>query len=82
MNVNIDKIQDFSFIFPLCFSPSPKLQDYRSTKGIKRLSSSERALIKLPDEVKEVLIGILLGDGFVVRVVLFITLYFILNITI
>lgn len=35
----------------------------RSTKGITRLSPTERASIKLPDEVKEVLIGILLGDG-------------------
>lgn len=71
---------DLSFIFPLCFSPSPVLHDYRSTKGIKRLSSSERALIKLPDDVKEVLIGILLGDGFVVRVVMLIALYFLLGI--
>jgi hypothetical protein len=28
-----------------------------------RLSSAERSAISLPDEVKEVLIGILLGDG-------------------
>nr|QJT58523.1 GIY-YIG endonuclease [Fusarium asiaticum]QJT58799.1 GIY-YIG endonuclease [Fusarium asiaticum]QJT58909.1 GIY-YIG endonuclease [Fusarium asiaticum]QJT59514.1 GIY-YIG endonuclease [Fusarium asiaticum]QJT60398.1 GIY-YIG endonuclease [Fusarium asiaticum] len=35
----------------------------RSTKGIIRLSPSERAAVKLPDESKEVLIGILLGDG-------------------
>lgn len=33
----------------------------------KRLSSSERALIKLPDEAKEILVGILLGDGHIVR---------------
>ena len=39
----------------------------RSTKGITRLSSSERALITLPDEVKDVLIGILLGDAHIVR---------------
>lgn len=54
------------------------MQNFRSTKGIKRLSSSERGLIKLPDEVKEVLIGILLGDGFMVRIVMFIALYFLL----
>jgi hypothetical protein len=35
----------------------------RTTKGITRLSPSERSAIKLPDEVKEVLIGILLGDA-------------------
>ena len=39
----------------------------RSTKGITRLSPTERAAIKLPDEVKEVLIGILLGDAHIVR---------------
>lgn len=44
------------------------------------MSSSERALIKLPDDVKEVLIGILLGDGFVVRVVMFTAFCFILSI--
>ena len=31
------------------------------------MSSSERALIELPDEVKEVLVGILLGDAHIVR---------------
>ena len=35
----------------------------RSTEGIKRLSKSERASINIPDEVKEILIGILLGDA-------------------
>ena len=49
------------------FMPSPVLQAARSTKGIKRLSFSERASIKLPDEVKEILIGILLGDAHIVR---------------
>nr|QJQ35385.1 LAGLIDADG endonuclease [Fusarium pseudonygamai] len=39
----------------------------RSTKGIIRLSPSERAAVKLPDESKEVLIGILLGDAHIVR---------------
>lgn len=47
--------------------PSPVLQAAHSTKGIKRLSFSERASIKLPDEVKEILIGILLGDAHIVR---------------
>jgi len=31
------------------------------------LSSNERALIFLPDDIKEVLVGILLGDGHIVR---------------
>lgn len=35
----------------------------RTTKGITRLSPSERSAIILPDEVKEILIGILLGDA-------------------
>lgn len=66
MNVNIYKTKDFSFnIIPLCFSASPVL--LRSTKGVKRLSSSERALIEFSDEVKEILVGILLGDAHIVR---------------
>ena len=53
----------------------------RSTKGITRLSPTERASIKLPDEVKEVLIGILPCDahvcGIVVkRLVFFVNYYF------
>ena len=39
----------------------------RSTKGIVRLSPSERALVELPTDVKEILIGILLGDGHISR---------------
>lgn len=38
-----------------------------STKGVTRLSSYDRALVKLPDEVKEILIGILLGDAHIVK---------------
>jgi len=38
-----------------------------STKGVKRLSISERASIKLPDETKEILVGILLGDAHIVQ---------------
>jgi len=40
----------------------------RYTKGIKRLSSVERALITIPDYVKEILVGILLGDGYIVKI--------------
>jgi len=39
----------------------------RSTKGITRLSPTERASKNIPDEVKEILIGILLGDAQVKR---------------
>lgn len=38
-----------------------------STKGIKRLSSAERANISIPEETKEVLVGILLGDAHIVQ---------------
>lgn len=39
----------------------------RSTKGIKRLSPADRAGISIPDDVKEVLVGILLGDAHISR---------------
>jgi hypothetical protein len=39
----------------------------RSTKGITRLSCSERTSIILGDEIKDVLIGILLGDARIVK---------------
>lgn len=39
----------------------------RSTKGIKRLSKSERALITIPDDVKDILVGLLLGDAHIVK---------------
>jgi len=39
----------------------------RCTKGITRLSSAERAQITVPDEIKDILVGILLGDGHIVR---------------
>lgn len=35
----------------------------KSTKGVKRLSRDERTSIFLPENVEEVLIGILLSDG-------------------
>lgn len=40
----------------------------RSTKGIKRLSLSERAAIIIPEDIKEILVGILLGDGHISRI--------------
>lgn len=46
---------------------SSVVQAARSTEGIKRLSPSERALIQMPDEIKEILVGLLLGDGHIVR---------------
>lgn len=39
----------------------------RSTKGILRLSSADRALVSIPEGLKEVLVGILLGDAHIVR---------------
>ena len=40
-----------------------------STKGVPRLSSADRALIIMPDEIKEILVGILLGDALVRKIV-------------
>jgi len=39
----------------------------RYTKGIKRLSFIERALITIPHYVKEILVGILLSDTHIVK---------------
>lgn len=39
----------------------------RSTKGIKRLTSTERAAIQLSGGQKDILVGILLGDGHISR---------------
>ena len=38
-----------------------------TTKGIPRLSSADRALIIMPDEIKDIIVGILLGDAHIVR---------------
>ena len=40
---------------------------YRSTKGILRLSASERVLITIPNDVKDILVDILLGDAHIVQ---------------
>ena len=40
---------------------------YSSTKGISRLSKAERNLIRIPDDIKEILVGIMLGDAHIVR---------------
>lgn len=39
----------------------------RSTKSISRLSNAERKLILMADDIKDVLIGILLGDAHIVK---------------
>ena len=39
----------------------------RSTKGVSRLSSWERKQILMPNDIKDVLIGILLGDAHIVK---------------
>jgi hypothetical protein len=38
-----------------------------STKGIVRLSSAEITLITIPEEIKEILVGILLGDAHIAK---------------
>lgn len=39
----------------------------KSLPGIKRLSSAERKLINIPDKVRDILVGILLGDAHIVQ---------------
>jgi len=39
----------------------------RTTKGITRLSSWERKQIVIPEKVKDVLVGILLGDAHIMK---------------
>jgi len=63
MNIN----QYDSYFIIILFLISLILYVARSTKGIKRLSRSQRALIFIPNDIKETLIGILLGDGHIVR---------------
>lgn len=46
---------------------SSVIKTTRSTKGIIRLSAAERKLILMPDDIKDVLIGILLGDAHIVK---------------
>nr|YP_009577889.1 LAGLIDADG endonuclease [Cordyceps cicadae]QBG64877.1 LAGLIDADG endonuclease [Cordyceps cicadae] len=58
-------INDLSSI--ILFVSTRILFAIRSTKGITRLSPFERATIKLPNETKEVLVGILLGDAHIAR---------------
>jgi hypothetical protein len=63
--MNIDQYDSYFII--ILFLISLILYVARSTKGIKRLSRSQRALIFIPNDIKETLIGILLGDGHIVR---------------
>jgi len=63
MNIN----QYDSYFIIILFLISLILYVARSTKGIKRLSRSQRAFIFIPNDIKETLIGILLGDGHIVR---------------
>ena len=39
----------------------------RSRKGIVRLSSAERALITIPNDINDILVGLSLGDAHIVR---------------
>lgn len=47
-------------------TPSPVLLAI-STKGIKKLSSAERAKILMPGETKEILVGLILGDAHIAK---------------
>lgn len=61
-------IQIFDLYSPnYSFLPGLILNQAITTKGIKKLSKAERAKILIPDEVKDVLIGILLGDAHIER---------------
>lgn len=53
--------------YQVLFVPGHILLAARSTKGIGRLSYSERATLALPGEVKEILVGVLLGDAHIAR---------------
>lgn len=46
---------------------SPVINTTRSIKGIIRLSAAKRKLIVMPDDIKNVLIGILLGDAHIMK---------------
>ena len=48
-------------------SSSIIITNKRSTKGVKRLSTAERKTILISNEVKNVLVGILLGDAHIVK---------------
>jgi hypothetical protein len=39
----------------------------KSTKGIKRLNKEERILISIPQEVNDILVGVMLSDGHILR---------------
>jgi hypothetical protein len=39
----------------------------KSTKGIKRLSKEERTLIYIPQEIKNLLVGLILSNGHISR---------------
>jgi hypothetical protein len=72
MNINIYKYlyNQHDSKITLFLSVSTVRSASRSTKGILRLSSAQRSLITMPDELKDLLVGILLrklGDGHIVR---------------
>lgn len=55
----------FTPIIPLCVGIM--FFAARSTKGVTRLSSAEIILITIPDYIKDILVGVLLGDAHIVR---------------
>lgn len=57
--MKIDLLFLFFIIYIILFA--------KSTKGIKRLTKYERTLINIPNNIGEVLVGILLSDGHIAR---------------
>jgi hypothetical protein len=55
----------FTLINPLCVGIM--FFALRSTKGVTRLSSAERILISISNYIKDILVGVLLGDAHIVR---------------
>ena len=53
----------------------------RSTKGITRLSLKERTSITIPENIKDILVGLLLGDA-LFRIIGFSALFFFLYLNI
>lgn len=58
---------DFYLTIPLSASFFPFAAGSTSTKGITRLSSAETALITIPNDIKDILVGILISDAHIVR---------------
>ena len=60
-------IYQHGYIFNISLCTGLLFYVARSTKGITRLSSAERVAITLPYDIKDILVGIMLGDGHIVK---------------